>query len=102
MTSKEPRRKIRTTKFDQSLLCILFAAEPRSLSLDELEHSRPRADILWSLKQMLEWGLVERGTDPQRWQLTTYGRKYWKGLVDEALKIASGKRIEKGDPAPEG
>jgi DNA-binding MarR family transcriptional regulator len=83
---------IRTTKFEQSILCVLCAAEPRSLKLREVADELNRYDpssVGWTLKLMEERKLVERGTDPSTWQLTTFGRKYWKDLIQQGMEKQS-------------
>jgi hypothetical protein len=89
MTLKERRRKLKTTQFEQALLCILFATEPKSLSLpaitDEVRSQKTQSDVAWALRSLEALTLVERGTDPSTWQLTSFGRKYWKELVRKGL-----------------
>jgi hypothetical protein len=82
------KRVIRTTRFEQSILCTLFAREPASLSLsgilDGMSQDTEQVKVLWSLKILETMKLVERGTDRRTYQLTPLGRAHWRSLVEKA------------------
>lgn len=85
---RERSNQIRTTQLEQSILCVLYAAEPRSLRLTQVADEimdKHAANIAWALRTLEASKLIERGVaDPSTWQLTESGRKYWKDLVQNA------------------
>lgn len=101
MTLKEPRRKIKTRQFDRKILSILWKFESGlaiwDIDLKGFDGFGNKADIAWSLKQMSIWGLVRRSEgDFRKWQLTAFGRGYWKEFEDEEVKVKARKRAALG------
>lgn len=80
-------RKIHTTQFEQALLCVLFAADPKACTiqeiLKELTGDLDQQKVLWSLLALQNIKFVER--DGNSWKLSDLGKQHWTALVTSAM-----------------